>query len=115
MSNKQIIQELKGLVNLYIAFENANRALNMLKTEHKNNPLSAQDLQQRSAAIWRELENALNGIKNNFADGSEQQQKVQFMNNSGNSHLRHTAKKIFAPEKSTQSPTSPNSSMRLTH
>ena len=97
-----------------MAFENAGRMLDILKTEHKNKPLSAQDLQQRVAALVREFEYTLNGIKHNFADGSEQQQKVQYMINSALSLQRHMVNKILHEGKASLSPSLP-SSARLTH
>ena len=112
MSNKQIIQELKGLVNLYIALRNATTSADLFKTAHKNNQFSAQDLQQGVAANGRELEKGLLLFKNNFAAGSKQQETVQAMANSVQSYQRYAINHI-PTGKPTSSPTLP-SSMQLT-
>ena len=109
MSTNQLVQELKAVTNIHIAFSNAERELAILKTEHKNTPLSPQHLQQRVAAIGRKLEEGVDTHKTNFIDGSEQQHLAQAMINSVQSFQRYAVSKIPTDKANAEPPTTRNS------
>ena len=59
LNEQDHVKQLTPIANIIIALLNAERALQVLKTQYDKNPISSEKLQQNAAAIARELDDRL--------------------------------------------------------